>query len=216
MLECPKFLRFPGGRGPFPVNNRAERKDMELQDVISRVLAGETDDFSRIIRQYHRSVCTYIAGTFPDAVRVEEIAQDVFVRVFYQLPHYEIGRPFWPWIRGIARNTIREELRRLERAARDRRAHTQAALLRRAERLAKESPSSLDMKQRSLEALRSCVEKVSEKGRQLLTWFYEKGLSSREIAEKMGAGSSAVRNALVKLRVSLRKCVQSEIEVQES
>ncbi len=188
---------------------------MELQDVISRVLAGETDDFARIITQYHRSVCTYIAGTFPDAVRVEEIAQDVFVRAFYQLPHYETGRPFWPWLRGIARNTIREELRKLERAARDRKAFTDAALLRRAERLAKESPASLDTRQRSLEALRSCVEKVAEKGKQLIGWFYEEGLSSKEIAEKMGAGSSAVRNSLVKLRINLRKCVQTELGTQE-
>ena len=112
--------------------------------------------------------------------------------------------------------SLREELRKLERAARDRRAFTEAALLRRAERMAKESPASLDLRQHSLEALRRCVEKLAEKGRQLLGWFYEEGLSSGEIAEKIGAGGSAVRNALVKLRLSLRKCVQAEMEAQES
>jgi RNA polymerase sigma-70 factor (ECF subfamily) len=189
---------------------------MEQQEAISRVLAGETDEFAEIITKYHRSVCTYIAGTFPDAVRVEEIAQDVFVRAFYQLPHYDIGRPFWPWLRGIARNALREELRKLERAARDRRAFTEAALIKRAERMATESPASLDFRQKSLEALRTCIEKLAEKARRLLAWFYEDNLSSKEIAEKAGLGSSAVRNALVKIRTKLRRCVQSEIGVQES
>jgi RNA polymerase sigma-70 factor (ECF subfamily) len=189
---------------------------MELQDAVSRVLAGETDEFAGIIAQYHRSVCTYIAGTFPDAARVEEIAQDVFVRAFYQLPHYDLGRPFWPWLRGIARNTLREELRKLERTARDRRAFAEAALIKRAERMARETPDTLELRQRSLEALRECVDKLAEKARRLLVWFYEEDLSSREIAEKAGLGSSAVRNALVKIRVKLRRCVQSEIELQES
>ena len=155
-----------------------------------------------------------ISSDAPLIIRVEEITQEVFIRAFRQLPAYEQTLPFWPWLRGIARNVILETFRGRERAARERNAFAEALLLRQAEQEAVAEENDADPK--ALEALRGCVQKLSESSRRLLQWFYEEGLSSEEIAPRLKCGSSAVRNALMRMRQGLRECVRRQAEPEAS
>ena len=184
---------------------------MDLEKTISDVLAGDLDAFTGVIESYHVAVRNFVATTFPSSTRVDELAQETFVRVYRQLPTYDPSQAFWPWLRGIAHNVVREELRAEEKAARERRAFAEAALWRAADHSAQaaaEETAQVD----ALGALRGCVEKLSEQGRRLVDWFYHQDLTSDEIAGKLDCGSSAVRNALVRARRSLRECVERSLQ----
>lgn len=62
-----------------------------------------------------------------------------------------------------------------------------------------------------VDALRSCLEKVPESSRRLLTLRYEEGRSCQEVAETAGAGLDAVYQRLSRLHRQLRKCVDQQI-----
>jgi len=185
-----------------------EPTDLGLR--IQRVLAGDLDSFGAIVRGYWVAVANFVGTTFPGVDKVDEVAQEIFTRAFRKLPHYEPGQPFWPWLRGIARNVIHEELRARQKATRERRAYAELALLRRVELSTDEERPAAD----GIRALRECLKEQSEDGSKLLQWFYVDRLSSDKIAVRLGCGGSAVRNALMRLRRALRGCVQGKLQVR--
>ena len=190
---------------------------MDLNATIARVLAGDLDAFSGIIKTYHVTLYNFTAMTFPDADQIEEIAQEVFIRAYQQLSGYDTAQPFWPWLRGIARNVVREELRAKQKIARERHAFAEAALLRAADRFAEKVDDVFDpgaQEAPALALLRECLERLSSRGRRIVRSFYEEGLTSEEIASRLDVGSSGVRNALVRIRVKLRDCVKSKLEAE--
>ncbi len=177
-------------------------------EIITRVLEGDTNDFGILIRKYHESVANFVAASFPSARRVEEIVEDVFVRVFFQLPTFDMERPFWPWLRGIARNVISEHLRREAREAKQRQAYTEHVLLLNAAAATREDSEE---RERYANALSQCLEKLSAKGKTLVNWFHRDRLTSEQIAVRTKGKSSSIRTALVRLRRQLRECVAREI-----
>ena len=60
-------------------------------------------------------------------------------------------------------------------------------------------------------ALRECLHKLPEKSRRIIEGHYLLGVSSKDIAESMQLSSDAVRQALCRLRVQLRKCMEASL-----
>ncbi|MBN1674763.1 MAG: sigma-70 family RNA polymerase sigma factor [Kiritimatiellae bacterium] len=184
---------------------------MDVHAVILRVIEGDVEAFSEIVHTFHVSVGNVIAATFPNATRVEELAQETFVRAYFQLSNFDLDRPFWFWLRGIARNVVREALRAESRNAARREAFAEALLLDEAERELEQSRGGAE-EETSLRALQECLNALPEKSRHLVELFHKDGLSSSEIAKRLGRGASAIRNALVRVRHALRDCVQSRLQ----
>lgn len=82
--------------------------DVAPLDVCRR---GDRAAFAEIYRRYRPDVirlCAKLCGT----ARAEDLAQEVFLRVFTRIGTFRPGNPFWPWLRRIARNVCVDELRR--------------------------------------------------------------------------------------------------------
>lgn len=66
------------------------------------------------------------------------------------------------------------------------------------------------------EALEFCLAKVSQKNRDLLTAYFVRGETFQEIATTTGRGLSALKVAMMRLRGSLRSCIESQIGKEAS
>ncbi|HUT94093.1 MAG TPA: sigma-70 family RNA polymerase sigma factor [Thermoguttaceae bacterium] len=74
-------------------------------EVIRRVVAGEVDRFRWLVERYERPVFCLIRNLVPDAHTCEDVAQDVFLTAFHQLPGFDPARGrFSTWLMTIARN----------------------------------------------------------------------------------------------------------------
>lgn len=173
--------------------------DRELAAAVQRTLAGDVDSFELIVKSFHTSVRNYLAsrGIGPD---LDDVEQEVFLRVFSALPGYEQSEPLWPWIRGIARNVTLEVFRK--RAAE---ARAKGDVL--AEKILMLAGSKERWSERAADALRECLEKIGERARRILAGHYVGGRSSKELAGEEGMGASGIRNILCRARQSLRECV---------
>jgi RNA polymerase sigma-70 factor (ECF subfamily) len=60
-------------------------------------------------------------------------------------------------------------------------------------------------------ALESCLEKVSSNNRAILTAFYCDGHSIKEISKSENRGISAVKILLMRVRRSLRQCIETQM-----
>ena len=96
-----------------------KQDDPDVPDDIAlmlRVKSGDEEAFQELVeRHQHRIVGTVakMLGTDGDA---EDIAQQVFVRVWQSAPRYEPGAKFTTWLLTITRNLVFNEMRRRRRS----------------------------------------------------------------------------------------------------
>ena len=79
---------------------------------IERIVAGDTGCFACLLDKYSRPVHSLILKMFGSKEDAEELAQDVFMKVFRNLPSFKADCSFSTWIYRIAYNTAISELRK--------------------------------------------------------------------------------------------------------
>ena len=79
---------------------------------IERIVAGDTGCFACLLDRYSRPVHSLILKMVRNKEDAEELAQDVFMKVFRNLPSFKADCSFSTWIYRIAYNTAISELRR--------------------------------------------------------------------------------------------------------
>ena len=127
----------------------------------------------------------------------EEVAQEVFVRVWKQAPHWQPGRArFDTWLHRVALNLCYDRLRRRREEAPD--ADEAAA------DPADAPDELLQAKQRGRRVARALAE-LPQRQREALVLQYYQELSNSEAAELMGIGIEALESLLVRARRSLRE-----------
>lgn len=88
-------------------DNKTETAEPNDAEIIRRVLNGETDLFEQILNRYKVRVFG-IVGKHVTPDDVEEVAQDVFIRVFKSLPTYRHRSRFGHWLSSIAVRTCHD------------------------------------------------------------------------------------------------------------
>jgi RNA polymerase sigma-70 factor (ECF subfamily) len=89
-----------------------ERTDEQLiADVLSDD-SGSDAAFSELVRRYIKSIYNFVYRLCGNASDVEDISQEVFVKVWKNLKKYRVGESVRAWIFTIARNTTIDWLRK--------------------------------------------------------------------------------------------------------
>lgn len=190
------------GREP----NQTDPATPEADQIVREVLAGDTLAFANLVRLYQESVWRIAAAMLRDRDSTENLVQQVFVDAYFHLEQYALGTDFGAWIRTVARNRLRKELRSASRE--DRRLGVYRERL--AERLRAESATHDDTEAYVL-ALRGCKQQLPSRDAMLVKLRYEKGLSFDAIAKKQGQTPDAVQRMISRIRFRLRDCIQNKL-----
>ncbi len=177
-----------------------------LSEAIRRVLAGDRDAYSAVVREHQDMLLAYAAFRLPDAALVDEVVQQTFVRAYEQLADYRPEKDFGVWLRAICRFMILAELKRAARERENKagyRDQLQLSLLSAALDRG-EGGGDADLAAR----LRKCLEKLQETSRALVRYRYEALLRLDEIAERVNQSAQWVATALFRVRETLRKCIE--------
>lgn len=176
-------------------------------DLIRLARSGNPGAFSELVGAHQGALRAFTARFAPDLETADEVAQETFLRAYQGLARFELGTDFAKWLRGIARHVLQDSLRRRAREAGVRQRAADAFL---AESMARRVASAEegDDTDFRLRALLRCVEELDEGPRELLGRRYREGLSTIELAGKLGRGVSAIRVHLLKIRRMLRACIE--------
>lgn len=93
--------------------------DCDLKDLaalLERVRAGDADAAALLVERLHPVVMPVIQRRLPRTLAPEDMAQEVYLKIFHALPGYRGGvESFAPWCRRIAFTTCLNQLRRERR-----------------------------------------------------------------------------------------------------
>lgn len=163
------------------------------------------DDVLREFVKHRSHLFAFILSVVRDFAFAEEILQEVAVVVCDQWEDFTPGTNFGAWAAQIARNKI-FNLNRVSRRELPLSPEAIAAIERAAE---VESEAS------GLEAVRTCLESVTERVRGILSMRYREGLSGAEIARRTKSTVTAVHMALSRARSALARCVETRLAREE-
>jgi RNA polymerase sigma-70 factor (ECF subfamily) len=184
-------------------SNSATVRGLTTDELVRLVRSGRTDYFEEIVDRYQRDVLRIVTVTLYDRSQSEDLVQQVFVNAFMHLTDFQTGRDFGAWLRTIARNAVREHLRKNARY--ERRLKVYGELLSQRwedEDRAEEFDESLRR------ALEDCLQRLPDKAAQAIRLRYHEGLDFAAMATSMDSSSGALRNLLSRVRVRLRECIE--------
>lgn len=87
--------------------------DVELMRLVA---SGDEEAFRLLVERYQRLVCGTITKMLGDPIEAEDLAQQVFLRVFRAAKTYQPSAQFKTWLFTILRNLVLNEYRRRTRA----------------------------------------------------------------------------------------------------
>src|ERR671930_2105653 len=88
--------------------------DVRLMQLIGR---GDTQAFEQLIEKHQTLVAGTVARMLGSSSDVEDIAQQVFIRVWKSARRYVPRAKFTTWLLKITRNLVFNEMRRTKRRA---------------------------------------------------------------------------------------------------
>ena len=166
--------------------------------------AGDTAAFEQLVERHQRLVIGTVGrmlGTNSDA---EDIAQQVFVRVWRNAKRYVPRAKFTTWLLKITRNLVFNELRRRSR-------HPQVPLHGESEaeeRPLKDehaaAPDAALLDEELQKAVDAAIAQLPETQRMAVILRRYEELSYEEIAESLDESVSAVKSLLFRARTELR------------
>jgi len=82
------------------------------ESLAAAAASGERAAFETLVGRHAPGVRAVLAQALKDSHRVDDLVQEVWVKVFGALPRFRADGRFRPWLFSIALNHLRDELRR--------------------------------------------------------------------------------------------------------
>jgi len=172
----------------------------QLQVLVGRCRRGERAAFEEIFRQFQPRLRYYIRRLDPGGNHVEDMLQDVWVKVVRRVGSLRDPKAFVAWLYTIARNEVYSKVQ------------------------AKDPFVGLDDEHLELvtdnhepvfgadEAARvhGALERLTPAHREILTLCFLEDLSPKQIAEILGIRAGTVRSRIYYAKQSLRKELEKE------
>lgn len=162
------------------------------------------------MRTYQGRVRAFFAARVRDAGAADDLAQDTFFLAFRHLASYDASRPFYPWLKAIALNVLRNDSRKHRLLTVKDPERTEEGL----DLAAAAYADGLDEAARAggvLSALRDCVGHLGEAAARVVDARYARGMNLGEIAAGEGTTARTLAVQLVRIRRKLRACVEGRV-----
>lgn len=178
-------------------------------DLIERARRGDDQAFNEIVRAYRRRILGTITRLIGRPEDVEDVGQEVFLRLYDSLDQLRTAEMFEPWLYRLTVNASYDYLRRQRRRKESRMADLSEEQVVLAD--AQES-SVRGTEQERLTGIREFVQgllgAVSEDDRVLLTLKEVEGLSLRELEKIYKVNENALKVRLFRARQRVLKAFE--------
>jgi RNA polymerase sigma-70 factor (ECF subfamily) len=188
-------------RNPAAGGAEDDKEDVRLMQLVSR---GDMGAFEQLIERHQSLVAGTVARMLGSNSDVEDIAQQVFIRVWKSAGRYVPRAKFTTWLLKITRNLVFNELRRSKR-------HVHVPLQpesNAAEFLLKDevnpAPDASLLETELQRAIEKAIMKLPETQRMAVILRRYEELSYEEIGEVLDLSVPAVKSLLFRARTELR------------
>lgn len=179
-------------------------------DIVERAKAGEPAAFSELVTAYRRRILGTIARMIARPEDVEDVAQEVFLRLYYSLEQLRSPEVFEPWLYRLTVNAALDYLRKRRRRPESRMADLSEQQMITADAVAgTKANESEKEKSRLREFVDSLLSRVSPEDRLLLTLKEVEGLSLKELEKVYDVNENALKVRLFRARQRALKAFEA-------
>jgi RNA polymerase sigma-70 factor (ECF subfamily) len=178
---------------------------MELELAVRRAQSGDVDAFEHVVHATATSVRAYLALYVRDVHTIDDLAQETFLTAFRQLHKFKAGTNLTAWMKQIARFTALRSLRAKQRRSAAFERYVSAIQVTLAEEAEAQSQGEA---RETLERLRECIRRLTERMQALMAWRYEEARPITEIARRTGESYGSIAVALHRARRTLADCLE--------
>lgn len=182
------------------------------QELIEKARKGDDSAFNQVVLAYRRRILGTISRLIGRPEDVEDVAQEVFVRLYYSLDQLRTAEVFEPWLYRLTVNACYDYLRRAKRRNESRMADLSEQQVMMADSLAGgRQEAEQQQKGKVREFMDALFQHVSEEDRMLLTLKEVEGLSLKELERVYGANENALKVRLFRARQRVLKAYQTAV-----
>lgn len=189
---------------------RVDYAKSEEADLIRRVQAGDEMAFRGVVERYQAKVFSIIFGILRNHNDAEDIAQQVFAKIYFSIRSFDFRSSLLTWIYKITVNECYDYLRKKkvrklvyesDFSEEDslKMENTEAAI-------DKAVPVDKNLAQRDL--VNKLLSKISEEDRSLILLKEVEGHSVEELAQMTGMNENTIKVKLFRARQKLLKAAQ--------
>jgi RNA polymerase sigma-70 factor (ECF subfamily) len=184
---------------------RTELTPDQLDQLVKRVQDGDKLAFTEILQDLERELRIFISARSCSVDMTEEILQSAFVTCYQHIREYKLRGTFASWLKGIALNLLRKELREQARVT-ALEGRTLDALIARETLKAAE----VEVLESGTDRLTACLEKLAPHAREIVQKRYGGGATVKSIAAALGRTETSVSVALFRIRERLKDCMDGK------
>ncbi|HYL36891.1 MAG TPA: RNA polymerase sigma factor [Bryobacteraceae bacterium] len=171
-------------------------------EVVERVLGGETRLFELLMRRYNQRLFRAIRSVIPDDLEAEDVLQDAWVRAYEHLEQFESRASFATWITRIA---LYESMARVRKARRfTSLEESEAPIPANGLRSNGEDPEQQTLRAELSREIQSAVDRLPKNYRSVFVLRDVEGMSTAETADCLDLSEEAVKTRLHRSRALLR------------
>jgi RNA polymerase sigma-70 factor (ECF subfamily) len=170
--------------------------DLEL---VRRMREGDADALRAVVERYQERVFALVHGIVRDAHEVEDVAQEVFLKVYTRIAAFDERSQFFTWLYRVAVNAAKDHVKK--------RVRRPALPLDEADALpgAGECPSAGAARNETQRLVRAAIDALPLKYREVLALRELEGLSYEEIAAVLDISIGTVESRLHRARGRLKR-----------
>jgi len=175
-------------------------------ELIERARGGDDGAFSQVVQAYRKRILGTIARLIGRPEDVEDVGQEVFLRLYYSLEQLRTAEVFEPWLYRLTVNAAYDYLRRQKRRQESRMSDLSEQQVMMADAAAGGKQNAEEQRRSKVrEQVEALLEQVSEEDRILLTLKEVEGLSLKELEKIYRVNENALKVRLFRARQRVLK-----------
>jgi RNA polymerase sigma-70 factor (ECF subfamily) len=180
-------------------------------DVIRRAQNGDGAAFNEVVVAYRKRILGTIARLIARPEDVEDVGQEVFLRLYFSLDQLRTAEVFEPWLYRLTVNASYDYLRKQRRRMESRMSDLSEQQVIMADATAGGKVDQERQEQKRLrETVDSLLGSVSEEDRILLTLKEVEGLSLKELEKIYRVNENALKVRLFRARQRVLKAASKQ------
>ncbi|MGD0497469.1 MAG: sigma-70 family RNA polymerase sigma factor [Bryobacteraceae bacterium] len=203
-------LTLPAFSGKVAAKSRVDFQNSPEGALVQRAQAGDESAFGEIVERYQSKVFSIIHGVVRQRNDVEDIAQQVFAKVFVSLRNFDFRSSLITWIYKITVNECFDYLRKRKVRRLVYESDLSEEEVRRVENTephaGRQTPVDASLARRDY--VLKLLAKVSGEERMLLMLKEVEGFSVEELADRTGMNENTIKVKLFRARQKLVKAAQ--------
>src|SRR6476660_1687992 len=174
--------------------------------VIRRAQSGDSAAFNEVVLAYRKRILGTIARLISRPEDVEDVGQEVFLRLYFSLDQLRSAEVFEPWLYRLTANAAYDYLRKRRRRMESRMADLSEQQVMLADAQAGGRVDSQDSERKRIrETVDSLLDAVSEEDRVLLMLKEVEGLSLKELGTVYHVNENVLKVRLFRARQRVLK-----------